>query len=52
MSIFDIKTVHRSGFNFTDKFRINFECRVHKISDKFNVCKEKYFFNKKSIQNL
>lgn len=52
LSIFHMLTVHRSGKNLSDKFRINFGCRVHKISPKFNVGKEKFFFNKTNKETL
>lgn len=52
LSIFHMKTVHRSGKNVSKKFRINFGCRVHKISKYFNVGKEKYFFNKTNKETL
>ena len=52
LSIFHMLTVHKSGKNLSNKFRINFGCRVHKITSKFNVGKEKYFFNKTNKEIL
>mgnify|MGYP001239567387 CR=1 FL=1 len=44
--IFDINLKHRSGKNTSKKIRISFLCRFHDASNKFNIGKEAYVYNK------
>lgn len=43
--ILKMKTIHKSGYNFSNKFRISVCARIHQIDKKFNLGKEKYIFN-------
>jgi hypothetical protein len=43
--ILKMKTVHKSGYNFSNKFRISLCARIHQVDNKFNLGKEKYIFN-------
>ena len=52
MAFFDMLMVHKSGFNQSQKVRINFGCRIHDFSKKINIGQEVYIYNKTKKSQL
>lgn len=52
LAFFDMLMVHKSGFNQSQKVRINFGCRIHDFSKKINIGQEVYIYNKTKKSQL
>ena len=46
VGIFHMHLKHKSGENISKKFRLTLICRFHDTSEKFNIGKEMYIYNK------